>query len=169
MDSFNALFHMTPWTKAFVFITSWLKEDVEDELQCEYFLILVIEKQKEIQRRGKRIVYSQHALKLVSPDAKPEDYIELGFKETISVATIELAALLTDRFCSEGSSGFPDPRCKIAMEMPVLVPASLAFLARNFPDEEEISFIYRTRSKELQKYLKDITLVKQNIRFYSLN
>lgn len=175
MDSFKAFFHLTPWTKAFVFITSRLVKDLQDELWCEYFLILAIEKQKEVKRRGKKIQYSGRVLSLLFPEINPgegseEAFTEYGFRETISQATIELAALLTDTFCCQGSSGFPDPRCKIAMEMPVLAPASLPFLVWNFPDEKEISFIYCTQSEELKKFLKKIAQVRKNkdIRFDTL-
>lgn len=54
MDSLGTFFHLTPWTKAFVFITSRLVHDLESELQCEYFLILTIEGQKEIKQKGQR-------------------------------------------------------------------------------------------------------------------
>jgi len=135
MDSFKAFFHLTPWTKAFVFITSRLVKDLQPELCCEYFLILSARKQKEVKRRGKMIQYSGRVLGLLFPELNPgevseEAFTEYGFRETISQATIELADLLSDTLCSQGSSGFPDPRCKIGMEMPALTPASLPFCRR---------------------------------------
>ena len=165
MENFRTFFHLTPLTKAFVFVTSQrVNNDDEVELHCEYFLILTVGKQKEVKRMGKRIVYNQHLLYNLIPKAKEEDYIELGFKETISIAAIELANLLIDTFCSQGLSGLPDPRCKIAMEMPALAPASLFFLAWNFPGEEEIPFIYQTQSKELKRFLKNIVLFSKDIK-----
>ncbi|MFX0199083.1 MAG: hypothetical protein ACFFCW_23420 [Candidatus Hodarchaeota archaeon] len=159
--NFQALFHITPWTKAVAFVTSQIDNG---ELIGEYFLLLIDEKGK-VKKKGLGIHYPPNVLKLVCPDGA---YGEYGLQEMRSQVTNELAAILGKLFCRQTPSGALDPRYKLAVETPTLRPASMAYLASVLPEKRELHFVYQTRNAELKQFLDNVFFVKEVVRSYPM-
>jgi len=159
--NFEALFHITPWTKAVAFITSQLEGN---DLIGEYFLLL-IDDQDQLTKKDLDFHYPPTVLELVFPDG---NYEKCGLEEMRSQVTNKLVSIITELFCRQTPSGLLDPRCKFAVETITFRIASMTTLYSILPEEKELRFIYQTRNAELKKFLNNVFLVKKVIQSYPI-
>lgn len=160
-SNFEALFHITPWTKAVAFITSQLEGN---DLIGEYFLLL-IDEQGQLTKKDLVFHYPPSVLELVFPDG---NYEKSGLEEMRSQVTNELVSIFTELFCRETPSGVLNPLYKLAVETPTFRTASMTTLYSILPEEKELRFIYQTRNAELRQFLNNVFLVKKAIRSYPI-
>jgi len=125
-SNFEALFHITPWTKAVAFITSQLEGN---DLIGEYFLLL-IDDQGQLTKNDLVFHYPPNVLELVFPDG---NYEKSGLEEMRSQVTNELVSIFTELFRRETPSGLLDPRYNLAVETPTFRTASMTTLYSILP------------------------------------
>lgn len=156
-SSFEALVHITPWTKAVAFITSQL---YGDELIGEYFLLLMYDK-GQMRKERKGFHYTPNVLKMVCSDGA---YVKYGLEEMRSQVASELGVILSEMFCQQPPSGVFDPRCyRFSVETPTLHPTTMTTLAMILPEEKQLDFVYKTRNDELRQFLTKIFFIKRAV------